>query len=108
MAVGDINGDGTDDVIVGDWGDWASAHIREGAYALLQQSSGSFAINRQAVYKAITTGWPTANNIAGDIKTLLDLHLVDVNSDGYDDLIAGWGTAARTAMFSRTITDIFG
>jgi hypothetical protein len=92
MAVGDINGDGADDVLVGDWGNWASGGIQEGAYALLQQSSGSFAVDRQSVYKTITTNWPMANSNAGQNQNLLiDLHLVDVNGDGYDDLIAGWG-----------------
>ncbi len=85
MAVGDINGDGIDDVLVGDWSS-------PSMYALIQQADGRFNISYQDAYRSIISNWPMTNPAAGQQHNLLiDLHLVDVNGDGYDDLIAGWG-----------------
>lgn len=86
MAVGDLNGDGVDDVLVGDWSS------PNGIYALLQQPDGKFVISYQDAFKTILSNWPMLNPSAGAGRNLLlDLHLVDVNGDGCDDLIAGWG-----------------
>jgi hypothetical protein len=86
MAVGDLNGDGVDDVVVGD------LSSPNGIYALLQQPDGKFVISYQDAFKTILSNWPMLNPSAGEGRNvLLDLHLVDVNGDGYDDLIAGWG-----------------
>ncbi len=94
MAVGDIDGNGIDDILVGDWS-WPRQH---GTYALLQQANGQFTISFQDVYKAISTNWPMVNASAGEKSNLLiDLHLVDVNGDGYDDLIAGWGNGSTSS-----------
>jgi len=85
MATGDLNGDGRDDILVGDW-------RGAGTYALLQGADGSFTIDRQAVYTAITYDWPLANPNAGERQNLLvDLAIVDVNGDGFGDLISGHG-----------------
>jgi hypothetical protein len=85
MATGDLNGDGRTDILIGDWN-------AEGAYALLQNSNGSFTISRQPLYTALTNNWPMANPNAGEKhNVLVDLALVDVNQDGFDDIVAGWG-----------------
>lgn len=85
MATGDLNGDGRDDILVGDW-------RGAGTYALLQGADGRFAIDRQAAYTAITYDWPLVNPDAGERQNLLvDLAIVDVNGDGFGDLVSGHG-----------------
>ena len=51
MGVGDINGDGLDDIFVGHW-------TGELAYALIQGEDGVFTIQEQDLYKTIIN-WPT-------------------------------------------------
>ncbi len=85
MATGDLNDDGRDDILVGDW-------RGAGSYALLQGADGRFTIDRQAAYTAITYDWPLANPNAGEGQNVLvDLAIVDVNGDGFGDLISGHG-----------------
>ena len=85
MAVGDLNGDGLQDALVGDWN-------AQGAYALLQGKDGRFTLERQALFTAITNQWPMVNPNAGEkFNILVDLAIVDVNGDGYGDIVAGWG-----------------
>ena len=103
MAVGDINGDDIDDVLVGDWGSWSAPS--NGMYSLIQQADGVFKISYQGTFKTITNNWPLMNPSAGEkLNLLIDLHLVDVNSDGYDDLITGWGHGStHSYIFINTL-----
>ncbi|TFW08299.1 VCBS repeat-containing protein, partial [Oxalobacteraceae bacterium OM1] len=94
MGTGDLNGDGRTDILIGDWNP-------QGAFALLQQADGSFIVDRQPLYAKITNSWPLETPGANDNHNLLvDLAVVDVNHDGFGDIIAGWGQgSSRNYLF---------
>lgn len=84
MAVGDLNGDGMDDILVGEF---------SGPYVLLQTAAGNFSYRTDSFLQSLATNWrePTLANATQAL--LIDLHLADLNGDGHDDLVAGWGHA---------------
>lgn len=97
MATGDLNGDGRTDILVGDWNG-------TGAFALLQGAGGGFTLDRQPAYAAMTYNWPLVNPNAGEKQNLLvDLDVVDVNGDGFGDIIAGYGHGStQSQVFINT------
>ena len=97
LATGDMNGDGLDDIFVGHqmYNQALNKTPQDGSgYALLQNKDGTFTLDIQPVFKKITLTGQWADDV-----NLLDLHLTDVNNDGYDDLIAGWGHGKNTSSF---------
>ncbi len=89
MAVGDINGDGLDDIFIGHSNE-------EGPYELIQQNDGTFLYSLQPLYVKLLN-WPLTNEITG-FNVLLDTALVDINNDGFDDLIAGFGSGSVSSL----------
>ena len=89
IATGDINGDGLDDVFMG-------RMQPDAGYELLQQEDGSFIFNRQDVYKKLHS-WPLTNE-SSHSNLLLDSDLIDINNDGYDDLVVGFGHGSASSL----------
>lgn len=82
LAVGDVNGDGLDDVFVGEF---------NSGFFLLQTQNGPFTYFTDNFISNL--GWnyrdpdlPNATNVL-----LIDSHLADFNGDSFDDLLLGWG-----------------
>ena len=99
FAVGDINGDGLDDLFFPNYQNtYAVPGEEKGGYELIQSNEGKFSINRQDLYSKLQR-WPLTNSDKGEGQNLfLDAALIDVNNDGYDDLIAGFGHGSTSSV----------
>ena len=82
MATGDINGDGKQDILIANW-----LH-REGFEPLfiVQNAEGSFLGQLNSVPLLNPNQNPDRQN-----NLWLDAHIADLNGDGFDDLVAGFG-----------------
>jgi hypothetical protein len=90
LAIGDINNDGLEDILVGDWNQ---------VFALLQNEQGAFGYWSNSDLSALN-GWVDPDLEGSTPALLIDLHLADLNGDGADDLVAGWGHATvRSRIF---------
>ena len=80
MAVGDLNRDGLDDVLVGEFSE---------SYGLVQTVDGKF--EYFAEFLPNISRWYEPDLDVEKASLLLDLHMEDLNGDGLDDIVAGWG-----------------
>ncbi len=86
MATGDINGDGKHDILIANWFSFTPLF-------LVQTTDGSFTVERSDVLSQLNSV-PLLNPSKvpeGQINLWLDAHLADLNTDGYDDIVAGFG-----------------
>ncbi|MDC3239280.1 VCBS repeat-containing protein [Gammaproteobacteria bacterium] len=91
FAVGDITGDGLDDV-------WIAQGGSSGGFQLTQKQDSTFNLSRDDFQKLIGVDWPNDDGSAGD-NGIISQILIDVNNDGYDDLIVGWGHTGATSSY---------
>jgi len=94
LASGDVNGDGLSDILVGHWGA-ANASKNVGPFFLIQNKDSTFKAEESDFLNTLLN-WPLVNPTPHP-NILIDLHLADLNGNGYSDIIAGWGHGSASS-----------
>lgn len=97
MTAGDINGDGLDDIIIGNWSAFGGNFW---PMSLVQQQDGRFTANFDPFLERLLSVPVVNPGSAGNegFNLLLDLHLADVNGDRFADLIVGFGHGSTPSL----------
>lgn len=97
MAAGDVNGDGLDDILIGNWSAFGDGFR---PVLLTQQSSGRFTASNDLFFEQLLSVPMTNSRSEGNegFNLLLDLHLADLNGDRYADLVAGFGHGSTPSL----------
>jgi len=100
MAVGDLNCDGKEDVLVGDHGE---------AFALLQTTEGTFEYLTDPLWTEVLSRWKEPTLEDATTAYPLDLDIDDFNGDGFDDILFGRGHGTTLSrIFFNDGTGVFG
>ena len=96
-GIGDINGDGVDDFIVGARGAEGAGNNAGEAYVIFGKSSGSF--SSSTLPPSSSTDGFTLNGISGNVNVGRTVSaLGDVNNDGIDDFLVASSAGAGEAF----------
>jgi hypothetical protein len=96
LATGDVNGDGIDDLIVGESGYDDSASGAGAAYVFL----GTTSTADLGTYDTLVEGGDSNDNLGADVVA------IDLDDDGYDDVIIGAPGTDATYVFFGSVTGL--
>jgi hypothetical protein len=97
MASGDVNGDGLDDVLIGNWTAFGDGFR---PVLLTQQPDGRFTATNDPFFEQLLSVPMVNPKSEGNegFNLLLDLHLADLNGDKFADLVAGFGHGSTPSL----------
>ncbi|GAA0409707.1 hypothetical protein GCM10009541_61030 [Micromonospora gifhornensis] len=108
LAAGDFNGDGYDDLAVGDYGEYdLSAKANAGGVWVIPGSSNGLRLDAAKHFTQSTSGVPGASEQGDWFGSALAAG--DINGDGRDDLAIGaYGEAIGKLTYAGAVTVLYG